>query len=221
MQTMEALMDLDYHILDYKNRRILYASRENTLRFRNKPLDFDWYDAVILPEDVRMGAEVNARVFDFFHSLPIRQRMSGYFTYDFRIRDKNNQIHLINHRIAVLDMTEKGIIRLALCIFTLSTADRPGNFYIKINDTQQVFEYFQATKSFVEIKTQKISAKALMLLQLVAAGKTESQIAQTMNISVHTVKYHKKKIFSQINAKNTSEAIQWLNTQKHFAHKNG
>jgi hypothetical protein len=58
MQTMEALMDLDYHILDYKNRRILYASKENTLRFQNQPLGFDWYDSVILPEDISLAMTI-------------------------------------------------------------------------------------------------------------------------------------------------------------------
>jgi DNA-binding CsgD family transcriptional regulator len=221
VQAMEAMSDLEFHVLDYKNRRILYASKKAFSYSRKQPLDFDWYDAVILPEDIEMGAKVNTKAFDFFCSLPKQRRMNGYFTYDYRIRDKNNQIHLINHRIAVLDMTEEGFIRLCLCIFTFSTADKPGNFYIKMNDTKQVYEYFPATESLVEVKTQKISAKALKLLQLVASGKTELQIAQTLNISVDTVKYHKKKIFSQINAKNTSEAIHWLNTQKHFAHKNG
>ena len=54
----------------------------------------------------------------------------------------------------------------------------------------------------------------MTILKLASNGKTETEIAEILGISIPTVKYHKKKIFARIGVKNTAEAIQWMNNQK-------
>ncbi|MDR2948092.1 MAG: LuxR C-terminal-related transcriptional regulator [Prevotella sp.] len=45
----------------------------------------------------------------------------------------------------------------------------------------------------MEIKAKRISSNADTILNLASTGKTEAEIAKILNISIHTVKYHKKK----------------------------
>lgn len=66
----------------------------------------------------------------------------------------------------------------------------------------------------MEVKTQRLTSKAMMILKLASNGKTETEMAGILGISLPTVKYHKKKIFARIGVKNTAEAIQWMNNQK-------
>ena len=121
---------------------------------------------------------------------------------------------LINQKITILDLTNDGVIRLTLCVISYPTAEKPGNAYLKLNDNSVVWQYIPSIDKFVEVKTQRLTSKAMKILKLASNGKTETEIAEILGISIPTVKYHKKKIFARIGVKNTAEAIQWMNNQK-------
>ena len=94
------------------------------------------------------------------------------------------------------------------------TSDKTGNAYIKMTDTQTVYEFLPSAQKFVEVKNQRLTSKATKVLMLASNGKNEVQIAKELGIFVNTVIYHKKKVFAQLGVKNTAEAIQWMNNQK-------
>lgn len=171
-------------------------------------------DKIMIPEDIDMLAPINAKAFEIFYSLPQAKRLEGYYTFDFRIRDKNNKAVLVNHKITMLDLTNDGVLRLALCVISYPTNEKPGNAYVKMKDKSLVFQYMPSTGKFVEVKIQKLTLKSMSILKLASNGKTEAEIAQMLGISIFTVKYHKKRIFAWIGVKNIAEAIQWMNNQK-------
>lgn len=81
-------------------------------------------------------------------------------------------------------------------------------------DTGAVYEFIPSSQRFVEVKTQKLTSKADMVIKLASKGKTEVEIAKELKISINTVKYHKRQIFARLGVKNIAEAIQWTNNQK-------
>lgn len=219
LKAMEEIMDIDAYIIDYMNKRILYATKDSFIRFDRNIDDHSfvgipYLDNVILEEDLQKISIINSKVYDFFYSLPVDRRYSICFTQDFRIKTKNDCIALINHKGTILDLTDDGSLRLTLCVYSTPTNDKPGNSYIKMTDTQTIYEFMPSSQKFVEVKTQKLTSKATKVLKLASNGKNESQIAQILGISLSTVKYHKQRIFSQLGVKNTAEAIQWMNNQK-------
>ncbi len=205
LKSLEALMDIDAYILDYKNEEILYATKGSSLFSENR-LDnirkegFRYFDEFMHKGDVEAIAPCNAMVLDYFYSLPINQRsnFSGYYTHDIRIWDKKGKMILMNQKVTILDLTNDGVIRLGLCVISYPTTDKPGNAYVKLNDNSAVLQYIPSTSTFVEVKTQRLTPKSMTLLKLASNGKTEAEIADKLGISIHTVKYHKKKIFAQI-----------------------
>ncbi len=166
--------------------------------------------------DVQMITRCNAKVFEYFYSLPLHKRLkfNGYFTYDISIEDKKGKMSLINKKITILDLTNDGVIRLGLCVISYPTTEKPGNAYLKLNDNSIVLQYMPSIDKFVEVKTQRLTSKAMTILKLASNGKTEMEISEILGISLSTVKYHKKEIFTRIGVKNTAEAIQWMNNQK-------
>lgn len=221
LKAFEALMDIDAYVLDYENEKILYATKGSSLFSGNHLEDIKregylYFERFMHERDIEMIAPCSAKVFEYFYSLPLHKRLkfNGYFTHDMRIRDKRGKTILINQKITILDLTNDGVIRLGLCVISYPTAEKPGNAYLKLNDNSVVWQYIPSTDKFVEVKTQKLTSKAMTILKLASNGKTEIEMAEILGISLPTVKYHKKKIFACIGVKNIAEAIQWMNNQK-------
>lgn len=219
LKTIENIMDIDAYIIDYVNKRILYATKGCSVYLGKEINEHSFFgiehlDNILAPEEVSRITVVNSKVYDFFYSLPIRRRLKFYFTQHYKIRVRNGNTVLVNHRGSILSLTEKGGLRLTLCVLSLPTSDKVGNAYIKMLDTGTVHEFIASSQMFVEVKTQKLTSKADMVVKLASKGKTEAEIAKELGISINTVKYHKKQIFSRLGVKNIAEAIQWANNQK-------
>lgn len=52
-----------------------------------------------------------------------------------------------------------------------------------------------------------LSTIQLKILTMLANGNTESEIAESLNYSIQSVKYHKHEIYKKFNVKNTADAI--------------
>lgn len=219
LKAIENMMDIDAYIIDYKNKRVLYATKSCSFYFGKDVNEHSFFgiqhlDKILLPEEVSRISIVNSKVYDFFYSLPKERRLKCYFTQDYKIAARNGDAVLINHRGSILSLTEEGALRLTLCVISYPTSDKVGNAYIKMLDTGLVYEFIPSSQRFVEVKTQKLTPKADMIIKLASNGKTESEIAKELGISINTVKYHKQQIFSRIGVRNIAEAIQWANNQK-------
>lgn len=219
LKAMENIMNIDAYIIDYKNKRILYATKGCSVYFGEKVNEHSFWglqhlDEILLPEEISRISTINFKVYNFYYSLPKERRLKCYFTQDFKIKKHNGNTVLINHKGTVLCLTKNGTLRLTLCIMSYPTSDKVGNAYIKMLDTGTVYEFIPSSQKFVEVKTQKLTSKADMIIKLASNGKTEAEMADELGISINTVKYHKKQLFTRIGVKNIAEAIQWANNQK-------
>lgn len=219
LKAIENIMDIDAYIIDYMNKRVLYATRGCSAYLGKEVNEHSFFgiqqlDRIIAPEEVSRISVVNSKVYDFFYSLPIKRRLKLTFTQNYKIKAQNGDTVLINHRGSILSLTEKGALRLTLCVISLPTSDKVGNSYIKMLDTRTVYEFIPSSQKFVEVKTQKLTSKADMVIKLASNGKTEAEIAKELKITINTVKYHKRQIFTRLGVKNIAEAIQWANNQK-------
>lgn len=54
-----------------------------------------------------------------------------------------------------------------------------------------------------------LSERELEVLELLAAGKSNAQIARQLHVSVNTVKFHLQKIYQALDVSNRTEATRW------------
>ena len=54
-----------------------------------------------------------------------------------------------------------------------------------------------------------LSERELEVLELLAAGKSNAQIAKQLHVSVNTVKFHLQKIYQALDVSNRTEATRW------------
>lgn len=81
---------------------------------------------------------------------------------------------------------------------------RQNYFHPKINDT--VFDYFKG-KSVAKNTLQELSEREIEIIQCLAEGKNTKAIADTLFISEHTVKTHRRNIMQKLGVKTSAELI--------------
>lgn len=225
INTIELMSNRKFCIFDIIHSEVLCSSTFDAFWMeltngKSKCCNSGFYDSVVLEEDKEMLERVNKKWFDFLYLLPAERRQYGYITCDFRIKMRDGSMPiLINQKLTPLELTLDGQIRFIMCIMSNSVNKTSGNIYIKMCDTSQVYEFNPGKDKFVEIKGQQLTKRGHEVLELSSKGKTDTQIAVKLGISIDTVKSHKRKIFESLGVTNIKEAIQWLNNQK-CLHKN-
>jgi LuxR family transcriptional regulator of csgAB operon len=75
-------------------------------------------------------------------------------------------------------------------------------------------QYLQQTRTAYRASedcSQLLTKRELQILKLTATGATNAQIADKLNVSMHTVKTHMYNLFKKIGASNRVQAINWAN----------
>ena len=220
--TLEAtarMIDLSYYIIDYKKREFIYVSGHPLFlagyeREKVRQLGYDFFGQVVPPADLNMLLEINEKGFEFYYNLPAERRPNGYIAYDFRITHKNGSIILVNHKLTPVILNEEGNLWISLCLVTLSTASKPGNMYIIMQDEGVKYNYSFKTKKFQPAKSNPLSQTEKLVIQHLSLGNSTQEIAELLSITENTVKFHKKNIFRKLDVKNSNEAVYLATIQK-------
>jgi DNA-binding CsgD family transcriptional regulator len=211
----EALSQLAYHsiyLIDYHKRGFLYVS-ENPLFLCGKSAQqvmqagYSFYLKNVPYEDLKMLLEINEAGFHFYDKIPLNERTDYSISYDFRLKQPNGHLMLINHKLAPLILDTNGNIWIALCLVSLSSNNKPGNIVIKNKKEQVMFDYDVALKKWNEQKIVKLNNQEKEILMLSCQGFTVERIARELYLSTDTIKFHKKNLFKKLKARSISEAI--------------
>jgi DNA-binding CsgD family transcriptional regulator len=211
----EALSQLAYHsiyLIDYYKRAFLYVS-ENPLFLCGKSAHqvmqagYSFYLKNVPFDDLKLLLEINEAGFYFYNKIPLDERTDYSIAYDFRLKQPNGHLMLINHKLAPLVLEPSGNIWIALCLVSLSSNNKPGNIVIKNTKEQKIFEYDLALKKWNEQKIVKLNNQEKEILMLACQGQTVQRIAKELYLSVDTIKFHKKNLFKKLKADSISEAI--------------
>lgn len=201
------------YLIDYYKQGFHYVS-ENPLFLCGKSakqvLDagYSFYLNNVPDEDLQLLLKVNDAGFNFYNKIPVEERLNYSISYDFRLKQPNGHLNLINHKLAPLVLDKDGGIWIALCIISFSSNDKPGNIVITKNgDEKKMFEYALNTKKWNESKKVKLNYQEKEILMLSIQGFTVKEIGQRLYLSSDTIKFHKKNIFKKFNATNIPAAI--------------
>ena len=73
-------------------------------------------------------------------------------------------------------------------------------------------EFRRVSQRDINVSAEKLVSLTMReqeVLKLVAAGKTNKEIAKSLNVSIHTVKSHMRKILSKLHLNKRQEAVQY------------
>ncbi|MDE1193020.1 MAG: helix-turn-helix transcriptional regulator [Arachidicoccus sp.] len=200
------------YIIDYYKQSFVYVSDNplflcgNTASHVQK-MGYLFYYNYVPKEDLELLLEINQAGFAFYNELPIEERLDYIISYDFRIKQPNNHLMLINHKLVPYILDKSSNIWLALCIVSTSSNDTPGNIIIQKLNSNRVFQYDTVKKLWKLQPGVKLTSIEKEVLLLSSQGLTMKDIAEKMYLSLTTIKFHRIKIFEKLRVKNIGEAI--------------
>lgn len=217
LRALNNLTNNVFYIFDYTRDKLIYS--DNLIQFLEHKFTltnqgYQFYENCVHPEDLELLAKVKDEAFDFFYKLKQDQKKHVTIMYDIRLKEISGKYILVNHHLTPLNLTDDGRIAQALCLICPTCNQHPGNTYIRLLHSKKVYEYNPKFNRFIENKQQNLTPQQSYILELFSKGYTESQVAEESDISVNTVKSHKKELFKKLGLTNISAVLQWFNNHK-------
>lgn len=160
----------------------------------------------IHPDDLTERHILELSYFEHQKKLPAQER-EKYSTFS-RIRACNTtgSYCYINHRTIYLKTLPNDSVWLALCTYAPSADvnQRPGiDGKIINNETGEIIS-FDTYKNYGQAL---LSKREIEIITYVAKGMGSKQIAEELNIAVHTVRRHRQNIIQKMQVANATEAV--------------
>ncbi len=200
------------YIIDYYKQGFHYVS-DNPLFLCGKSAKavlksgYLFYAYHVPAEDLKLLLEINEAGFQFYKQIPIHDRLLYSISYDFHLIKANKRLALINHQLTPLALDAEFNIWLALCIVTHSSNDHAGNILITKKGSNNTFEYDQKNRIWIQQKKMNLTRQEKEVLAFSMQGFTIKEIAQKLDITAATVKFHRKNILQKFKVKNIAEAV--------------
>lgn len=200
------------YIIDYLEKGFEYVS-ENPLFLCGYTseevlkMGYDFYFKCVPEEDLSLLLKLNTAGFDFYEKIPLEERKEYTISYDFYLKNQEGKSILINQKLTPIFLTEEGKIWKAICIISLSTAEKSGNIQIYKQGSKKIFKYNIEKDFWKEEETLQLTKREIEILQYSVRGFTVNEIAEAIFVSSNTVKFHRKKLFDKLEVTSIGEAI--------------
>lgn len=159
----------------------------------------------ILQEDLLERHILELRFFNFIHAVPKDQKNEYQMACIIRFQKSNGTILPVLHTSKYIQWDSNGNAWLGLCTYIpLSIIDLKYEGDIINTVTGETVE-----KELYTVNDHKIlSRRQTEILSLLAKGDGSKQIADKLNISVHTVNRHRQDILAALKVTNSTSAVE-------------
>jgi DNA-binding CsgD family transcriptional regulator len=200
-----------FYVVDFFDMSISQVSPsiKDIHGFDPETVTFDDILNTIHPEDMDFVANAEEANLKFLYTIIGKENIINYKTsYSFRSRLKNGSYCMLNHQAIVLTTDEHGGFGKALNIHTnINHITKKNNFTFSLIGLKDSPSYTDINVSFNSNEFTSFSKREIEIIKLIFEGYSTSIIAQSLAISEHTVKTHRKNINKKSDCKNATELI--------------
>ena len=140
------------------------------------------------------------RFFHYLRHLPKSKRTDYYLMSKLRFRYTDGDNHDVLHRMYYLYDENYENLRFAICFYGPLPFDFKGKSFA-VNSVTGIKEELTASRN-----NSILSRRESQILTMIDTGMRSAEIADLLNISVHTVSRHRQDIIEKLQVKNTHEA---------------
>ena len=125
-----------------------------------------------------------------------------------RLTDISGKMIDVLHRMYYIYDENSDAIRYAICLYGPLTVDFKGKSIVVDSLTGVSEELTSSSASGI------LSRRERQILTLIDSGMKSSDIAEKLNISIHTVSRHRQEILARLKVKNSIEACRLARTME-------
>ncbi|WP_394750993.1 response regulator transcription factor [Spongiimicrobium salis] len=200
------------YIIDYQKKGFEFVSKNPLFLCGHtadevKEMGYEFYFKYVIPGDLDLLLKINQIGFDFYDQVPLKDRINYSISYDFHLRNQEDNIILLNQKLTPLFLTADGKIWKAICIVSLSTASDSGNIVVVKDGDNKMFKYNLKDDCWSSSEIVELSKREKEILRLSSRGFTINDISKKLFVSPDTIKFHRKKLFEKLEVSNITEAI--------------
>lgn len=203
------------YVLDHSAQKYLFVSNNceqvfgySKTEILTGGLEFLWNS--MHPDDcslMRNGAMGNS-YYEFVKLIPTEQLDRFTFTYNFRIAlAKGNYISVLAQTKVLLRSTDK------TPMITMGTLADISDYKTDVTMSLKVSHYYPSTKksksTLLFVNTQsniQLSRREIEILKLISKGAQNKRISEELDISIYTVRSHRRSILLKLECDNFKKA---------------
>ena len=214
-----SLMPSVIYILDYQSQEYLFVSKDckSLLGFTEEEFlknSQEWVIKGVHPEDIAIFSdEIFPRFLNYSQSLLKDEITKSRFSVNYRFKRKDGVYIKVLQQYVILETDGKGSPLLTLGICTDITPYKTDDkivFSISKYDEKKGFEFI-SSDSFLNARII-ISRREKEILRLLLKGLSSKQIGTKLNISLYTVKAHRRNLLEKTKCKNSAQLISYVIT---------
>lgn len=156
--------------------------------------------SLMSPEEQEEKYIAELRFFHFLRHLPKGKKRDYYLMSKLRFRFADGGIHDVLHRMYYIFDENCETLRYAICIYGPLLFDFNGKSFA-VNSITGIKEELTASGN-----DSILSRRERQIIAMIDTGMKSREIADQLNISIHTVNRHRQEIIGKLQVKNTHEA---------------
>jgi DNA-binding CsgD family transcriptional regulator len=163
---------------------------------------------IIHPDDLKMLKEIHHTIFNYFYITPVKQRSRLRFSYNFRIKKKDESYIHILRQSNFLEFTEDGKPVIEY-IQSTDITDFNNQQHIKLTVHKLTYDgsYELCYIHKFSDNLHRLSERENQVFEFIRMGYTTKEIANKLYLSIETIKSHRKHILAKIGTRNMTSAI--------------
>ncbi|MDE6753685.1 MAG: helix-turn-helix transcriptional regulator [Muribaculaceae bacterium] len=184
---------------------LIGLTKEKKLYYEENSSDEDAIYNCLHPEDLVEKRMLEYEFFKIVNSIRGDEKKHFKATCRIRMRNTNNDYFFVENSTQIVSLSPAGRMWLILCCYCLSPDQKENNdiFPRIINNRSGEI----ITLSFKEKKQHILTKREKEILNLIKEGKASKNIADILEISVHTVNRHRQNIIEKLSVGNSIEAV--------------
>lgn len=148
------------------------------------------------------------RFFHFLRHIPKGKRMDYYLISKLRFRFADGNIRIVLHSMYYIYNQNKETIKYAICIYEPLIFDFHGKSHAVNSITGIAEELTSSSNDAI------LSRRECQVLSLIDSGLKSAEIAEHLNISIHTVSRHRQEIIGKLQVRNSHQACRIAKSMK-------
>lgn len=202
-----------YYVIDFFDMKLSHVSNSIKEIHGLEPyqVTFDDILNLIHPDDMDHVSQSETAVLHMLYNIFEPDKITKYkMSYSLRFKTVNNIYKLFLHQAIVLNLDENGRMAKSLNIHTdISHITEKNNFNVSLIGLFGEPSYFNLESTFSKQPLMPLiyTRREVEIIKLMSEGASSPFIANSLNISLHTVKNHRKNILHKSNCTNMVELV--------------